>query len=260
MSVLQTDVDGGVVRLTLNRPDKRNALDTELLEALRTTLERLASDEGCRCIVLTGAGKAFCAGGDVNDMVGRRGRALATRQRLEWGLNAIALSMMEMEKPILAKVNGDAFGAGCNLALACDLLYADAAARFGQTFVRMGLIPDTGGTFSLPRRIGLHRAKELVFLGTSIDAHEAARLGLVNAALPSAELDAVVDDVARRLAAGPTRAIGMAKRALTRGLSSDLSAALEYEAYAQGVCFTTDDHAEGVDSFLGKREPTFRGR
>jgi enoyl-CoA hydratase/carnithine racemase len=184
---------------------------------------------------------------------------MATKERLQQGINRVARAIWELEKPVVAKVNGDATGAGLDLMLTCDLAYASDKARFGASFVKVGLVPDTGGTFTLSRRVGIHKAKELVFFGELFPADEAARLGLVNRVVPSAELDAFVDGLAKKLAVGPTKTIGMAKRALHRGLASSFEEALDHEAYAQGYMFATEDHVEGTRAFLEKREPKFKG-
>lgn len=257
--VLGRELSDGVLTLTLSRPDARNALNLELIQALVAALGEAAADESVRCVVITGQGKAFCAGGDIKDMLERAGKAVATKERLQGGLNRIAQLIWHMEKPVVAKVNGDATGAGMDLVLVCDLAYAADHARFGASFVRVGLIPDTGGTHTLPRRVGLHRANELVFLGDLIPAGEAEQLGIINRAMPSADLDAHVGSVASRLANGPTKTIGLAKRALHKGMAASFEEALEHEAYAQGFCFTTEDHKEAARAFVEKRDARFKG-
>ena len=249
-----------MLTLTLDRPEARNALTLELIRGLLTQVEAAGGDPDVRCVVLTGAGKAFCAGGDIKQMVERKGKAMETRERLRGGLNRLALALHDLEKPVIARINGDAVGAGFCLALDCDILVAAESARLGLTFIRVGLVPDTGGTFNLPRLVGLQKAKLLHFTGDLITAREAERIGLVTLVTSDAELDATVAALAARLAAQPTKTIGMAKRAFHRALSSDFAQALEFEAYAQGYCFTTEDHAEGVDAFLAKREPKFKGK
>ncbi len=256
---LERRLEGGVLTLTLSRPDSRNALNLVLIKALAAALREAEADPAVRCVVITGKGKAFCAGGDIKEMAERAGKAVATKERLQQGLNRIARSVWEMEKPVLAKVNGDAAGAGFGLLLACDLAYAADSAKFHASFIRMGLIPDVGGSFTIPRRLGLHRAKEMLFLGRTVDAAEAEALGLINRAVPAAELDAFVDEVVGKLAGSPTKTIGLAKRAMHRGLASTFDEALEHEAYAQGYCFTTEDHVEGTKAYLERREAKFKG-
>ena len=257
--VLQRSSSGGTLTLVLSRPEARNALNLALIRALTAALHEAGDDASVRCVVITGEGKAFCAGGDIKDMTERTGKAMATKERLQQGLNRVARAVWELEKPVVAKVNGDATGAGMDLVLACDLAYAADTARFGASFVKVGLVPDTGGSFTLPRRIGLHKAKEMLFFGDLIGASEAERLGIVNRVLPAAELDAAVDLIAGRLASAPTKTLGMAKRALHRAMASSFEEALEHEAYAQGYMFTTEDHAEGTKAFLEKRDPKFKG-
>lgn len=256
---LERSLEGGVLTLTLARPDARNALSLSLIKALAAELREAEGDRGVRCIVITGKGKAFCAGGDVKEMKDRAGKAVPTKERLQQGLNKVARSIWEMEKPVVAKVNGDAAGAGFGLALACDLVYAADSARFHASFIKMALIPDVGGSWTLPRRVGLHRAKEMHFLGKTVTAAEAESTGLINRAVAADELDSFVDGVVRTLASQPTKTIGLAKRAMHRGLSSTFEEALEHEAYAQGYCFTTEDHVEGTAAFFEKREPKFKG-
>ncbi len=256
---LERRLEGGVLTLTLSRPDARNALNLVLIKALAAALREAEADPAVRCVVITGRGKAFCAGGDIKEMTERAGKAVATKERLQQGLNRIARSVWEMEKPVVAKVNGDTAGAGFGLMLACDLVYACDAAKFHASFIRMGLIPDVGGSFTIPRRVGLNRAKEMLFLGKTVGAAEAEALGLINRAMPLDKLDAYVDELAGKLAASPTKTIGLAKRAMHRALASTFDEALEHEAYAQGYCFTTEDHAEGTRAYFEKRDPKFKG-
>lgn len=254
--VLRTDQDG-IRTLTLSRPEVRNAIGLETLEALQRELAAIPG-AGVRCVVLTGAGAAFSAGGDIQQMVERRGKAVETAERLRTGLAGVVEGLRALDAPVLAKVNGDCVGAGLGLALACDITYASATARFGAPFVGLGLIPDTGLTHMLPRRMGLQRAKELVFTGSLLQATEAWELGLVNKVVAPPDLDAAVSELATRLAAMPTRTLGMAKRALQHGSDGRLADALVAEAYTQGICFTMPEHEEGVRAFLEKRRPDFR--
>lgn len=253
--VLRHDQDG-VRTLTLNRPEVRNAISLAMLEALHRELLAAAAPE-VRVVVLTGAGTAFCAGGDIQAMLERRGRALETAERLRRGLAAVVEQLRALDAPVIAKVNGDCVGAGLGLALACDLTYASATARVGAPFTGLGLIPDTGLTHTLPRRIGLQRAKHLVFTNQLLQATEAWEMGLLNQVVPEPDLDGAVRDLATRLAAMPTRTLGLAKRALEQGAEGRLADALVAEAYTQGVCFTMPEHAEGVEAFLAKRRPDF---
>lgn len=258
MSVLLVSQRDGVATLTLNRPDVRNALDRELFGALNDTLAQVAEDPEVRCVVLTGAGKAFCAGGDIRAMMEREGKGAETARYVTRTVAGVVESLVGMEKPVVAKVNGDAFGAGMSLVAACDLAYASAESRFGAAFARIGLIPDTGGTWTLPRKVGLAAAKELLFFAQTWTAEQARAKGLVNEVVAPAELDKFVQERAQRLADGPTLTLGLQKRSLHYAQTVDVKAALAFEANVQGLCFTTDEHKEGRTAFLEKREPRFR--
>jgi 2-(1,2-epoxy-1,2-dihydrophenyl)acetyl-CoA isomerase len=249
----------GIATLTLNRPEVRNALDLEMREALETALRDLEADATVRVLVLTGAGEHFCAGGDVKLMQARRMTAADGQRRVE-AMNRAVRALAEFRAPTIARVDGFAVGAGCNLALACDLVLASDRARFGEVFARIGLVPDGGGTYFLPRRVGLARAKELCFTADVVDAAEAWRLGLVNRVVPVAELATATGALARRIAGGPPRALAAAKVLLNRGASLDLETCLAWEALAQGLMIESEDHREGLASFFEKRSPRFIGR
>jgi 2-(1,2-epoxy-1,2-dihydrophenyl)acetyl-CoA isomerase len=252
------DRAGGVATVTLNRPEARNAIDVRMREELVGAFDELEADETVRAIILTGAGGHFSAGGDVKSMV-KRHTAADGRARVE-SLNRFVLRLFNFPKPTLAMVDGFAVGAGCNIALGCDLVIASDRARFGEVFAKIGLVPDGGGTWLLPRLVGLAKAKELVFTADIIDAAEALRIGLVNRVVPAAELEATSRALAARIAAGPPGTLGLAKSLLNRGTSTDLAAALELEAFAQGQAISSEDHAEGVRAFLEKRPPKFLGK
>jgi 2-(1,2-epoxy-1,2-dihydrophenyl)acetyl-CoA isomerase len=245
----------GVVTATLNRPEKRNAANLEMWEQLHSVITEVAHSHDDRVLVVTGAGGAFCSGADLTDLAGQQGHPLA---RMRY-LGDIALALHRLPKPTIAKVGGVAAGAGCNLALGCDLIVAGSEARFSEIFCRRGLSLDWGGSWLLPRLIGLHRAKELAFFGEILSADEAAAIGLVNRVVPASELDSFVDDWARRLAEGPTLALSMSKALLNESASMTMSEALEREGQAQAVNFASDDTAEAMRAFVEKREPTFRG-
>jgi len=245
----------GVATVTLNRPEARNALDLRMREELLGAFDEIEADESVRVLILTGAGGHFCAGGDVKAMV-KRHTAAEGRARVEM-LNRFVMRLFHFPKPTLAMVDGFAVGAGCNIALGCDLVIASDRARFGEVFAKIGLVPDGGGTWLLPRLVGLAKAKELVFSADIIEAAEALRIGLINRVVPAAELEAVTRALAGRIAAGPPGTLALAKSLLNRAVTAELPAALDSEAFAQGQAIASEDHAEGVRAFLEKRAPKF---
>lgn len=250
---------GGIGTVTLNRPAARNALDLEMRTELEAALRRLEDDPAIRVLVVRGGGGHFCAGGDVKLMQSQRMSAADGQARVE-AMNRTIRALACFRAPTIAMVEGFAVGAGCNLALACDLVIAASNARFGQVFARIGLVPDAGGTYFLPRRVGLAKAKELVFTADVVDAQEAERIGLVSRVVPVAELEAQTLALARRIADGPPRALALAKSLLTRSLGFDLDASLAWEAVAQGTMIASEDHREGLAAFFEKRAPRFSGR
>lgn len=251
--------DGPVALVTMNRPQKRNALDRKMLSELQSAFTDLAADAFVRAIVLTGAGGAFCAGADLSSVLEDIASAAAFHLRMR-ELNRLMESIASCPKPVIAAVDGVAVGGGCNLALVCDIVLASETARFAELFVRRGLTVDMGGTWALPRRIGLHRAKELAFLGDTLDAAEAERIGLVNRVVPTAELAETAKSLATRIAANAPLAIRLTKEGLNRSATMNLSDSLEYEAQAQSICFGSEDCREGILAFLEKRSPVFRGQ
>jgi len=246
----------GVVTLTLNRPEKKNAMNMQMFNELLQAFREVDASTSDRVLVITGAGDAFCSGADLSDRGSDKRHQLL---RLHWVAD-IALALHRIPKPVIAKVNGVAVGAGMNLALGCDLVVASEAARFSEIFARRGLSIDFGGSWLLPRLIGMHRAKELALLADIISAKEAAEIGLVNRVLPASEVDAFVTDWADRLAAGPPLALSMTKRLLSNSFSATMEEALEAEGLAQTVNGGTEDTAEAIRAFLEKREPRFKGR
>jgi 2-(1,2-epoxy-1,2-dihydrophenyl)acetyl-CoA isomerase len=256
------DVQDAIATLTLNRPERLNALGDTLREDLQDALTRASDDEQVRVIVVTGAGKGFCSGGDVKSMhEGKEaGRARPVIDKIAPLRDRTVLALRDAPKPVIAAVNGAAAGAGMNLALACDIRIASTAARFGETFVKRGLHVDWGGTYFLPRLVGMAKACELIFTGEVIDADEALRLGIVSAVVPPDRLMPAVHELAGKMAAGPPLAIRLAKRALYHNQDVDLRAALEYETYAQNICSETEDAREGIRAFVEKRAPKFEGR
>jgi enoyl-CoA hydratase/carnithine racemase len=246
----------GVVTLTLNRPEKKNAMNRAMFDELLAVFREVNDSPTDRVLVITGAGSAFCSGADLADRATDARHSLA---RLHWVAD-IALALHRIPRPVIAKVNGVAVGAGMNLALGCDLIVASEHARFSELFARRGLSIDFAGSWLLPRLIGMHRAKELAFLADIISAKEAAEIGLVNRVVPADQLDAFVGDWADRLAAGPPLTLAMTKRLLTNSFGVSMDEALEAEGLAQTVNLGTDDTTEAIRAFLEKREPHFKGR
>jgi len=250
---------GAIATVTLNRPQVRNALDLTMRQELVAALDEVEADPQARVLVLTGAGGHFCAGGDVKSMREKRPSPADGRARVEM-LNRFIVRLVNFPRPTLAMVEGFAVGAGCNLALACDLVVASESAKFGEVFAKIGLVPDGGGTYLLSRLVGLARAKELIFTADIIDAAQALRLGMINRVVPASELRTATHALAERIASGPPLALRMAKELVNRAASSDLETALNLEAFAQSVASASDDHQEGVAAFFDKRPPRFLGR
>lgn len=248
----------GVVTVTLNRPAKKNAANNTMWNELMSTFREIGASADDRCVVLTGAGGDFCSGADLwaGDDAATRQHQLARMRHV----TEVAMSLARLPQPVIAKVRGVAVGAGMNMALGCDLVVASENARFSEIFAKRGLSIDFGGSWLLPRRIGLHRAKELAFFADIIGAADAERLGLVNRVVPDVELDVFVDDWARRLAAMPPIAVAQTKRMLNNSMNVTLEEALEDEGAAQTVNFSTKDTAEAIAAFTEKRDPVFRGR
>ena len=252
-------VQDGVGIITLNRPERLNASSADMGKSLLHILDNLASD--VRAIILTGAGRAFCAGGDVKNM---SERLSGTSQPQGWQRThtekAISVAFWNCDRPIIAAVNGHAVGVGLSYASMCDIRIASDKAQFGALWVRRGFMPDGGGTFFLPFLLGVPKALDLCWSGDIIDAEEAKSIGLVSRVLPHEELISTAMTMAKRLAEGPSIAMGMAKRAMYKSRITDLQDALEFESYGQAMLRNTADHAEGVRAFIEKREARYVGR
>ncbi len=255
-SVLLSEQEGAVLTLTLNRPEALNALNAELRRGLLAALKAGGRDEGVRAVVLTGAGRGFCAGADLRGGGGER----EFRRVLTDEYNPLVQAMRDLPKPIVASVNGAAAGAGMSLALACDLVVAAEDVRFVPAFHRIGLVPDSALARTLVRALGRHRAFEILMGERHLHAEEAHELGLVAAVVPAGSLAQTARDLAQRLASGPTRGIGLTKRLLNAAEDASLAEALAAEAALQELAGRTDDHAEGVRAFGEKRDPSFSGR
>ncbi len=253
---LLVELKGGVKRITFNAPERRNAVDRATSERLLEVVQETARDES-RVVILTGAGDAFCAGADLSTSKPGGGNVTDFLRRV---VNPTILALREMPKPVIARVHGHAVGVGCNYALAADIRIGTTEAKFGQVFSKIGLIPDGGSTYFLPRMIGYPKAFEWMVTGAVIDAQQAAEWGLINAVVPFKDLDGVVDQWIARLRSGPLLAYAGIKRALTYGESHTLAEALDFEAVTQQTCYESDDFREGVAAFREKRKAVFQGQ
>jgi len=248
--------ESGIVSVTMNQPEKKNAIDLSMFEELLEVFEEVTNREEDRVLVLTGAGGNFSAGADLTPRAGAERHALSSMRFY----GSVGLALHHVPKPTLAKIRGVAAGAGLNLGLGCDLILASDQARFSEIFARRGLSLDVGGSWLLPRLIGLHKAKELALLADVISANEAEKMGLVNRVVPDGELDALVDEWAERLAAGPPLALAQSKRMLNNAFSYGLAEAMDTEGAAQTVNISSEDCREGMIAFFEKRKPVFKGR
>ena len=256
MKTLTLARSGGVATLTLNRPEKRNAINSTMWDELLGAFAEVAGNPDDRVLVVTGTGGAFCSGADLTDLTADSRHQLEKMRQV----SDVALALHRLTKPTIAKVDGVAAGAGANLAFGCDLIVASDDARFSEIFSRRGLSIDFGGSWVLPRLVGLHRAKELAFFADILSASEAGEMGLVNRVVPPGDLDAFVDGWAQKLAAGPPLALSMTKSMLNHSHAVSIEQALEDEARSQSVNFSTYDTAEAMSAFIQKREPAFEGR
>ena len=258
-ATVQVDSDGAssVATITLNRPDALNALTVPMKQALLAALRRVEREETVRAVVLTGAGRAFCAGQDLRERLEPGAAPLGVEVRERY--NPIVRAMRALPKPIVGAINGVAAGAGASLALACDIRIAAESASFALAFGRVGLVPDSGATWLLPRLIGTARAMEMALLNEPVSAADALSIGLVGRVVPGDQLAAEAGALAARLAAGAPRAMALTKRAINAAWDRDLDAALEFEAYYQDMAGRSQDHREGMAAFLEKRPPRFTG-
>jgi 2-(1,2-epoxy-1,2-dihydrophenyl)acetyl-CoA isomerase len=249
--------EAGVARLTLNRPDRLNSFTVQMHAEVADALDRL---EGARTLVLTGAGRGFCAGQDLNDRAVAPGEAVDLGESVEQRYNPLIRRLVALPMPVIARVNGVAAGAGANIALACDMVIAAHSAKFIQSFAAIGLIPDSGGTFVLPRLVGQARALGLALTGEPLAAEQAAAWGLIWKAVPDEALDAEVDALAARFAAGPTRGLAAIKRMIRESWGHSLDQELDLQRDAMRELGYSDDYREGVAAFMEKRKPNFTGK
>ncbi len=255
-TLLYTSKDG-VVTLSLNRPDRYNAFNEQMRKDLLAALQAAEADTECRAIVLTGEGKAFCSGQDLKDIEGKK---IDFSDFLKSGYNPVIRTMRNMPKPIIARINGVAAGAGCSLALACDFIIADDRASFVEVFVGIGLVLDSGSSYFLPRLVGSNRAFELATMGNKVSATKAVEWGMINRAVDTEQLDEEVSKVAGYYANAPTVAIASMKKMLNDSMTSTLDEVLDYEAHYQQIAGNSEDYAEGVAAFIEKRKPVLTER
>ena len=255
------DKSRGVATISLNRPDVLNAVNEKMGEELLDALRTADQDEEVKCVILTGRGRAFCAGEDIQTLRSdyERGKNPRLGERLLHKYNPIIRQIRQMEKPVIAAVNGVAAGAGAGIAYACDIRIASESARFLQAFIGVGLVPDSGTSFFLPRLVGFAKALELSLTGEELSAKDAERFGLVYKIVPTGDLMKTAQELAMRLASGPTRGIGLTKRALNKSISTDLEGVLQYESYLQDIAGSSSDHVEALKAFFERRKPIFRG-
>jgi len=254
---LNYDVRGGAAFITLNRPDVYNALNDGITYELQDAFKTVAKDDLVRVVVLTGAGKAFCSGQDLKERAAHSNRSFL--ESLNKRYNPIIRAMRNLPKPILCRLNGVAAGAGCSLALACDMIIASEEGTLIEVFIHIGLVPDSGSSYFLPRLVGMAKAFELCSLGSRVNAGEALTLGLVNKVVSADQLDAAVQTQVAYFLNAPTKAIGLIKKMLNKSGTATLEEMLQYEAYCQEIAGTTRDHQEGVSAFLEKRQAVFSG-
>ncbi len=249
---------GGVAKITLNRPSKFNSFNREMAFALHKRLDECATDDSIRAIYLTGEGKAFCAGQDLAEAIDPEGPGIQRIVREHY--NPIIRKLRALEKPVVAAINGVAAGAGANIAFACDVTIAKESASFIQAFSKIGLIPDSAGTYFLPRIIGFQKASALMMLGDKVKAKEAEAMGMIYKCVADDEFEATAMKIASKLATMPTKGLGLTKRLLNHSVTNDLEAQVNMEEALQAEAGATEDYQEGVNAFLEKRRPLFKGK
>lgn len=250
-------MDGSVLKISLNRPDKFNSFTREMALQMQAALDKAATDSSVRAVYLTGEGKAFCAGQDLAEAIDINGPGIERIVRDHY--NPIVMKLRNLEKPVICAVNGVAAGAGANIALACDVVIAGTSVAFIQAFSKIGLVPDNGGSFFLPRIIGFGKASALMMLGDKVSAEEAEKMGMIYKVVEDSKLQEEAMTIAKTLAAMPTRALGMTKLMLNQAMDNNLAQQLECEAEMQIAAANTKDYQEGVNAFLEKRKPAFKG-
>lgn len=259
MSSIELRIENNIATITLNRPEVFNSFNREMALSLQKVMDDCENDKEVRAIVLTGNGKAFCAGQDLKEVTDPEHNP-GFKKILEEHYNPIISRIRNIEKPIIAAVNGVAAGAGANIALACDVVIADEKASFIQAFSLIGLIPDSAGTFFLPRLIGFQKASALAMLGDKVSAKEAERIGMIYKFVPSEEFDNTIKSIAAKMANLPTKALGLIKRTFNKSLTNNLEEQLALESKNQITAAGSDDYAEGVSAFIEKRKPEFKGQ
>ncbi len=254
---LTLDKEGGIATLTLNRPEQLNAISLSMAESLERAVDEVDKDNSLKVLILTGAGRGFCAGLDVSAFT--QVKAMSHKE-LTHSMHILSLPLYNLPKPTIAAINGVAVGAGLSLAMLCDMRIASEKALFSSGFVRMGLIPDVGATYSVPRVVGIAKAMELMITGDTFDAAEAQRIGMVNRVVPEEEVMKAARELAERIVNGPSIAIELIKQGIRRSLDSTFEQQVEWESFAQHLSMKTEDHEEGARAFFEKRPPQFKGK
>ena len=261
MSEIIYEKIGRIGKIVLNRPEVRNAFNMAMIDKWHTALETAKFDSDIRVIVVTGEGKAFCAGGDLNEIERNSNDTSIERKEFLWkGVHKVAFSLLDLDKPVIAAVNGAAFGAGLDMAMHCDIRLVAASAKLSESYVKVGLVPGNGGTYWLPRLVGMAKAAEMFFTGCIIDATEAKRIGLVNEVYPDEELMSKAMEMAETIADGPPIQMAMIKRQLRQAMNSSLKDHLDFASSNMSIAMDTEDRIEALNAFKEKRKPNFLGR